>query len=450
MSRVARTLLAHAEALFSELLASEISESKESSTLAETPDDAIVSRYFKCRRELGRSDRAFVAEVIYAALRCERSLAAFCSEGGGAVSPRRLLLAACARSGKNELWGKFPLSEIENALDDAERLFVEWAGRAPLDALRPAVRFDLPDWLYENLAAHFGEAKTARIAEGLNRPAPLDLRVNPLKRKRAEVVSRLCAEGFSASACPFSPLGIRVDGKPFLARHSFFLDGSFEIQDEGSQLLGFLLRPKRGETIVDFCAGTGGKTLFFGALMRSTGRIYAFDVSEKRLDRLLPRLERSGLSNVHPIRIASANDKQIRRFDGKVDRVFVDAPCSGTGTLRRNPGLKWRLTPERVEALARAQAEILESASALVRPGGRLVYATCSVLPVENEAIVGAFLEKHADFTPLPAFGILKGYSDGNLDLRRDENGGEGDAFLRLYPFSHGTDAFFAAAMERK
>ncbi|MDR1163137.1 MAG: RsmB/NOP family class I SAM-dependent RNA methyltransferase, partial [Candidatus Accumulibacter sp.] len=311
-----------------------------------------------------------------------------------------------------------------------------------------AVRLDLPDWIYDRLVTRLGEENAARLAESFKHPAPLDLRVDPRKAKRAEIVARLCAEGHTASACPFSPLGVRVTGKPSLTRHPLFLDGSFEVQDEGSQLIGFLLRPKRGETIVDFCAGAGGKTLLFGAMMRSTGRIYAFDVSGKRLDRILPRLARSGLSNVHPIRVASANDARIRRFDGKIDRVFVDAPCSGTGTFRRNPGLKWRRTPESVAALCAAQAEILESAASLVRPGGRLVYATCSVLDEENDAIARGFLENHADFTLVPASDILNGYIGGK-PFERGDDGGD-DAFLRLSPLSHGVDGFFAAVMERK
>jgi 16S rRNA (cytosine967-C5)-methyltransferase len=449
MARAVKTLLTHAEVLLSDLLAI---PSPESSTASDRPDDVVVSHYFKRHRELGHFDRGFIANTVYAVLRSKRSLTARCSEGkSDLASPRRLLLAAifCAREQESARFWKYPLAEIEDILDDADLRGIERARAATLDALPPAVRLDLPDWLYECLAARLGEEKTARLAESFNRPAPLDLRINPLKRKRAEILSRLCAEGFSASACPFSPLGIRISGKPSFARHPLFLDGSFEVQDEGSQLLGFLLRPRRGETIVDFCAGAGGKTLLFGALMRSTGRIYALDVSGKRLDRIAPRLERSGLSNVRPVRVDSSNDARIRRFDGKIDRVFVDAPCSGTGTFRRNPGLKWRRTPESVRALADTQAEILESASALVRPGGRLVYATCSVLDAENDSILRGFLDNHVDFTLLPASDILNGYVDGGFGKRGDGNGGKNDVFLRLYPFLHGTDAFFAAVMER-
>jgi 16S rRNA (cytosine967-C5)-methyltransferase len=211
------------------------------------------------------------------------------------------------------------------------------------------------------------------------------------------------------------------------------------VQDEGSQLLGFLLEPKRGEMVVDFCAGAGGKTLLLGALMRNTGRLYAFDVSDKRLANLKPRLARSGLSNVHPARIEHERDQKIKRLAGKADRVLVDAPCSGLGTLRRNPDLKWRQDETSVAELTVKQAAILDAAATLVRPGGRLVYATCSLLSAENDDIVAAFLEKHPDFSLLPASAVL-----GKQGIAC-----EGDV-LRLLPHKHNTDGFFAAALERK
>jgi 16S rRNA (cytosine967-C5)-methyltransferase len=217
------------------------------------------------------------------------------------------------------------------------------------------------------------------------------------------------------------------------------LSGAFEVQDEGSQLLGLLLNPKRGEMVADFCAGAGGKTLLLGALMRNTGRLYAFDVSEKRLARLKPRLARSGLSNVHPVKIESERDARIKRLAGKLDRVLVDAPCSGLGTLRRNPDLKWRQTPESVAELAQKQSAILAAAATLLRPGGRLVYATCSLLDEENDQIVDAFLAQRPDFALLPADHALEhlGWKDHAPRLR-------------LFPHRHGTDGFYAALLERQ
>jgi len=283
------------------------------------------------------------------------------------------------------------------------------------------------------------------LARGLNQAAPLDLRVNSLKSRREEVLARLGAEGIAAEACRYAPLGIRLKAKPALQKHPLYLEGAIEVQDEGSQLLGYLLAPKRGEMVVDFCAGAGGKTLVLGALMRSTGRLYAFDVSPRRLAKLKPRVARSGLSNMHPICIASENDIRVKRLAGKIDRVLVDAPCSGLGTLRRNPDLKWRQTPQSVEELTRKQADILAGASRLVKPGGRLVYATCSILAEENEAVVDAFLAAHHDYRRLCASEVL-----AQQGIMIEACGyGESDLDLRLLPHLHGTDGFYAAVLER-
>jgi 16S rRNA (cytosine967-C5)-methyltransferase len=278
-----------------------------------------------------------------------------------------------------------------------------------------------------------------RLAAALNQPAPLDLRVNTLKTNREAVLAQFAAEGIATVAGSLSPLAIRLRDKPALARHPLFLAGAFEVQDEGSQLLGYLMEPRRGEMVVDFCAGAGGKTLLLGALMRNTGRLYAYDVSDKRLARLKPRLARSGLSNVHPVRIEHERDTRIKRLAGKVDRVLVDAPCSGLGTLRRNPDLKWRQGEDSVAELAVKQAAILAAAARLVRPGGRVVYATCSLLTAENEAVVDAFLAGHPDFTLAPASEVLA----------RHGIAVDGD-FLRLLPYRQNTDGFFAAVLDKK
>ena len=218
-----------------------------------------------------------------------------------------------------------------------------------------------------------------------------------------------------------------------------------EVQDEGSQLLALLLDAKRGEMVVDFCAGAGGKTLALGAAMRNTGRLYAFDVSGHRLDALKPRMARSGLSNVYPAQIAHENDDRVKRLGGKIQRVLVDAPCTGLGTLRRNPDLKWRQSPKDVAELQVRQQAILASASRLLAPGGRLVYATCSLLRAENEAVAEAFEADHGrEFERVPAAQALaEAKIEGAAGL--DEGG-----FLRLWPHRHGTDGFFAAVWRRR
>jgi 16S rRNA (cytosine967-C5)-methyltransferase len=421
--RFTPALFNHTEALLSELLRSTF------------PADLVVSRYFRQHRELGHAERGFVAETVYCVVRRKRTLSARCLDD---VTSRRLLLAALACvQGLNR-------RELDAVLNEVEGKWLALAKAVKLEDLPPAVRLDLPDWLYESLAAQFDAPELEALANGLNQAAPLDLRVNLLKAERADVLARLSSDGLAAQPCRYSPLGIRLGGKPALSRHPMFLDGSFEVQDEGSQLLGFLLQPKRGEMVADFCAGAGGKTLLLGALMRSQGRLYAFDVAEKRLAKLKPRLARSGLSNVHPARIESENDIKIKRLAGKLDRVLVDAPCSGLGTLRRNPDLKWRQTPASVAELTVKQAAILHAAAGLVKKGGRLVYATCSLLDAENDVLVAAFQAAHPDFVSLSASEVL--HQQG-IEIDCDEEGGER---LRLLPHRHGSDGFFAAVMEKR
>jgi len=417
-ARFTPALFAHAEAVLGQLLRFDY------------PADAVVSRYFREHRELGHADRAFVAETVFAVLRRGRSIEARCA---GKLSDRaRLLVALAVTRG----WSQRELAPVLKASEEA---WLAAAKAMPDSEFRPAVRCDLPDWLYERLENQFGAEEVLRLAEALNQPAPLDLRVNTVKTNRDAVLAQFSAEGIAALPGGLSPLAIRLREKPALARHPLFLAGAFEVQDEGSQLLGYLLEPKRGEMVVDFCAGAGGKTLLLGALMKNTGRLYAYDVSDKRLARLKPRLARSGLSNVHPARIEHERDTKIKRLAGKVDRVLVDAPCSGLGTLRRNPDLKWRQDEASVAELALKQAAILEAAARLVRPGGRVVYATCSLLAAENEAIVEAFLAAHPEFSLTPASGVLARHG---VVL-------EGD-FLRLLPHRHHTDGFFAAVLDKK
>jgi 16S rRNA (cytosine967-C5)-methyltransferase len=417
-ARFTPALFAHAEAVLGQLLR------------FDHPADAVVSRYFREHRELGHADRAFVAETVFAVLRRGRSLEARCA---GKLSDRnRLLVALAVTRG----WSQRELAPV---LKPSEEEWLAAAKAMPDSEFSPAVRCDLPDWLHARLEEQFGAEETLALAIALNQPAPLDLRVNTLKASRDEVLARLAADGIAAQAAPLSPLAVRLRDKPALARHPLFLEGAFEVQDEGSQLLGLLLDPKRGEMVVDFCAGAGGKTLLLGALMRNTGRLYAFDVSDKRLVKLKPRLARSGLSNVHPARIEHERDQKIKRLAGKADRVLVDAPCSGLGTLRRNPDLKWRQSADSVVELTAKQASILDAAAKLVRPGGRVVYATCSLLREENDAIVDAFLASHPDFVLTPASGVL---ARAGIELAGDT--------LRLLPHRHHTDGFFAAVLDRQ
>ena len=331
------------------------------------------------------------------------------------------------------------MRNFEGLASATERDWVAGVKAATLDEGSLAERADLPDWLAGRLLGTFDEAGVLALAQGLNRAAPLDLRANVLKLDRDALLARLREEGIAAEPGALSPQAVRLVGKPALQKHPLFLDGSFEVQDEGSQLLGLLVQPRRGELVIDFCAGAGGKTLQLGAMMRSSGRLYAFDVSEKRLAKLKPRMARSGLSNVHPVLIAHENDAKVKRMVGKADRVLVDAPCTGLGTLRRNPDLKWRQSPAAVDEMVAKQTAILAAAARLVRPGGRLVYATCSLLAEENDAVVDAFLAAHPQFRSLSAQEVL--HKQGVM-LETGER-------LRLLPHLHDTDGFFAAVLER-
>ncbi|MCE5182445.1 MAG: RsmB/NOP family class I SAM-dependent RNA methyltransferase [Betaproteobacteria bacterium] len=395
------------------------------------PADATLSRYFRNNPELGQKDRAFVAETVYAVLRRKRLLEHLAAPH---LTPRHLVLALLAR-----VQG-LSLRELEPLLYEGESDWLKQVKGVSTDDLSLAARADFPDWLAERLAAHMAEEEILALARGMQQPAPLDLRANTVLANRDEVLAILKRDGIPAEAMPYSPIGVRIREKPAINRHPLFLTGKIEVQDEGSQLIGYLVAPKRGEMIADFCAGAGGKTLLLGALMHSLGRIYAFDVSAKRLTQLKPRLKRSGLSNLHPQLISNENDIKIKRLAGKLDRVLVDAPCSGLGTLRRNPDLKWRQKPQDIAELTVKQAAILNAAARLVKVGGRLVYATCSILEEENEQIVEAFLAAHPEFELHAASEVL---AQQNIALDTGK-------YFKLVPHVHGTDGFFAAVMERK
>ncbi len=389
------------------------------------PADAALSAFFRSHPKIGQRDRGLIADSVYAALRRRRLL----ERVAATASSRRAALATWA-----VLLG-FNLREIEPWLRGDE---AEWLAAAKREAHSPQpleIESELPDWVIGRLRARMDEGALLELAKGLLRAAPLDLRVNLMKSSREAALERLAQDGLEPAATPYSPEGVRLAGRPLINRHPLFLEGAIEIQDEGSQLLCHLLAPRRGEMVVDFCAGAGGKTLALGALMRSTGRLYAFDISPKRLAGLTPRLKRSGLSNVHPQRIEGANDARVKRLAGKIDRVLVDAPCSGLGTLRRNPDMKWRQTPQDVAELVEKQKSLLAAAARLVKPGGRLVYATCSILEEENRVIAESFLADHPQFALQSAADVLK---KERIEL-------DTGPYLELWPHRHGTDGFFGA-----
>ncbi len=396
------------------------------------PTDTVVAAFFRKHREPGVRERHALADMVYAVLR-ERLLFQHLAQGASGPLERRLAILAWPGSD----------SPLRSALSAQEQAWLAEVGAIDRGTLPDKLRHNLPDWLAAALQQELGD-QFWPLVRALGEPAPLDLRVNVLKAKREEVQRQLALAGIQTEPTPFSPWGLRVHGKPALHRLDVFTAGEAEVQDEGSQLLALLLDAKRGEMVVDFCAGAGGKTLALGAAMRNTGRLYAFDVSGHRLDAIKPRLARSGLSNVHPAQIAHERDDRIKRLAGKIDRVLVDAPCSGLGTLRRNPDLKWRQSPKLVAEMQAKQAAILASAARLVKPGGRLVYATCSVLQAENEHIAQDFSAAHeASFEPQSVQPLLE--SARVADAAPLVAG----PYLRLWPQLHGSDGYFAAVWTR-
>ena len=417
------------------------------------PADQVLHGFFRERRYIGGSDRRKVAALFWGVMRMRARLAADCALAEGsrptdaqvrAEDGRRLVLAFCARERRE---GEADLALFgaggygPEAPTSGER---DWL--TALRRVKPSERPDwawaeCPQWLWPRFTEIAGDGLEAetRAARG---EGPLDLRVNTLKTDREAARARLAAEGIASEPTPFSPLGLRCTGRPDVAGTKAFADGWVEVQDEGAQIVAMLVGAKPGETVADYCAGAGGKTLALAAAMENRGRLIAFDVAERRLDRSAQRLRRAGAFNVTRHTIAAGADKWIKRHKATFDRVLADAPCSGSGTWRRNPDARWRLTPAMLDNLARVQAEVLDGAARLVRPGGRLIYATCSLFPEENGARTAAFLDRRPDFRPVPVADLWP------ADVPSPSGLGDSPA-LTLTPGRHGCDGFFAAVLER-
>ena len=401
------------------------------------PADSVANDFFRERRFIGSGDRRAVSDRVWRVLRSRRRLTWWVPK----ATPRLLAaaslltegwtLAGVAASFSGERFAPAGLERNEyNALRRVEGQTLDHT------ELPETVRFELPDWLYPRLQAQYGDRLAAEMA-ALSETAPLDLRVNLLKGTRDEARAALAAEGWEARPTPLSPWGLRIEGRRPVTTGPAFQSGLVEIQDEGSQLIAALTGAVPGMRVVDWCAGAGGKTLALAAMMRNRGQIVACDVSASRLDGAVRRLRRAGVNNVER-HLVEPGDKWAKRRGGAFDRVLVDAPCTGTGTWRRNPDARLRLREQDLLELTQKQSSILDSAAALVRPGGRLVYATCSLLREENEGQVSAFLIRHPEFALVPlvqAWPFDTAPPDGEM--------------LTLSPARHGTDGFFAAVLER-
>ncbi len=427
------------------------------------PAERVMARYLRERRYIGSKDRRALGDLAYRVLRARARLDWWLERigpgpGDGLVRPRRSVLAALllidgrtpatlAALFDGGTYHPAPLDPDERVLADA------LAGRSLTDLEQPAwVAAECPEWLWPEFVEAFGTGAAAELG-ALMGEAPLDLRVNTLKGARAAARTALAEEGIEAAPTPLSPLGLRAAGRPGLSAGRAYESGLVEIQDEGSQVVALVTDARPGMVVLDFCAGAGGKTLALAATMDNRGRLTALDVDQRRLDRAAGRLKRAGVGNVERHRLD--DEAWLARHAGGFNRVLVDAPCSGTGAWRRQPDARWRLTPETLDGYRATQARILAQAAPLVAGGGRLIYATCALLPSENRRQVEAFLAARPDFSLLPAAAVWA-ETLAPMGVPADAPGPPpGPApfdgpYLLLSPARHGTDGFFAAILERR
>ncbi len=396
--------------------------------------DSQLSFFFKKNKNIGKSERSLIADTYYNVIRNKRYLEVL----GATSNPFKLILIYLIKLQGRSIRDLLPMISEEDG---------KWLSKMKANKstnIDLSAKLSLPEWFWTKLSTQYDEKKAIQIANSLLLPAQLCVRVNTLKGKgRQEIITEL-KESFSEEEnqifeTKISPIGIILPRGSFIQKHPLYLEGNIEVQDEGSQLLSYLADAKRGQMVADFCAGAGGKTLAMASMMKSTGRIYSFDISDKRLDNLKIRLKRSGASNISIQRISSENDNKIKRLKEKFDRVMVDAPCTGFGTLRRNPDLKWKHSEKSLMELVVKQKNILQSAARLCKKKGLLIYATCSLLNDENEEQVKDFLSENPDFKLVSKSAILEKYG---ITLNNKN-------FLKLNPFENDTDGFFGAVMEK-
>lgn len=396
---------------------------------SDRPSDAVISAFFRDNRYIGSKDRAAISDLVFDLFRHTARLNWWTQQGKARARMLAYLVFVQKKSVQDiaglfngEKYAPYKLSPEENGI------LSTYVGKDYTPATMPEdVANECPPWAYASLKARFGNA-FAKEMQALLLEAPLDIRVNTLKTTRDDVLAALKKQKTEAQPTPYATTGIRVQGRPALSQTDLYKNGSIEIQDEGSQLLAALVDAQPGMAVVDFCAGAGGKTLAIAATMKNKGRLVACDIMERRLLHSRERLKRAGVDNCELRPLKSETDDWVKRNESKFDRVLIDAPCSGTGTWRRNPDSRWKVLGPSVNELTLIQARILASAARLVKAGGQLVYATCSLLPEENEKQVEAFLESHKDFTLVPA---------------------PAGPYLSLTPHTHNTDGFFGAVLKK-
>lgn len=407
------------------------------------PTDRVMAKFFKARRYMGSKDKAVVSGLVYAVQRNRAALNYSCEHAGLRPTPRSLIIATLLRleNKTNEEIKEIFTSEhyAPKKLDKHELDNLKKLKGIKLERASAAVQANFPSALKADLQEAFGNQVIPEV-KAMNERAPADVRVNLLKTTREELLKILQGYGMEAEFTPYSPWGIRVIGTNNLFGIQEFRDGYFEMQDEGSQLLSLLCNTKPSQTVVDYCAGAGGKTLGLAMQMENKGTIYACDIHSYRLEDLKKRTRRAG---VHNVRIHTLDDdnRWQKKHARKADIVLVDAPCSGTGTWRRSPDMKWKMRPEDIDEILEVQKEVMDKASKLAKVGGHFVYATCSVLPKENTKQVEAFLAENPNFKLVPIDEYLPDDSAIKGKFTTDT--------LQLTPLQHSTDGFFAAVMER-
>lgn len=417
------------------------------------PADGVISYYFRNRRFIGSKDRNTIAQNTYRVLRRREKLLWWLNKISAPQTGRNLLLADLilgegwtAKQTEHHFTGE---QYAPAYLNRGEQSWLgSLLGRDLLaDDMPQAVRHECPPHWLPYFEASLGSGTFTELA-ALCEPAPLDIRTNIIKSNREKLLGQLQGMGMRAEATKYSPWGIRLQGRPAVQASSEFQQGMMEIQDEGSQLIGLLCDAQPGMQVMDFCAGAGGKTLALAASMQNKGRLVASDVLERRLERAQERFKRAGAHNIAIRPLTSANDKWVKRNKELFDRVLVDAPCSGTGVWRRNPDARWQQLGPGIEQLLIEQAMILRSAARLVKPGGRLIYATCSLLKIENQGQVESFLAEYPQFTLLPMRDVWESLRANITDLAPPPQGNTD--YLSMSPAHHQTDGFFAAILEKR
>lgn len=404
------------------------------------PADSLIGDYFKARRYAGSKDRRAITERVYSILRKKAKLSWLAEQLQITETARTFALIDCVLRDEDIetifVEGQYNPAPLHGKEEDVAP-FLE---AIDISAAPRSVRLEFPSWLENDLEESLGD-DFDNVLNALNEEAPLDLRINTLHPDAKKAASLLAEENVVTEAGPYSPVCLRSQKKVKLGGLKSYQDGLIDIQDEGSQLIALLTQAKGCDMVMDFCAGGGGKTLALAAEMENEGQLYALDISSTRLYKMKKRVERAGAKNIflHPIK--AENDPWLKSFESRVDRMLIDAPCSGIGAWRRNPENRWKMTSELLEDLLGRQERILQSSAHLVKQGGRLIYATCSLLKRENEDQIAKFLKENDNYSIVPI---------GDVWAERFETACpfEGD-FMTMRPDLHKSDGFFCAILER-